>query len=563
MQSSRLVWQQTCPSPRAFNPTKALAAFFVAPSRRASSLSPKPRVPEYPSFKRPLNLTLSRFRGRTIHAKELQVQLKTDEVAVEQLLGRHLYDAIRRYTDKMSMKSRSALWNEHMGLLNKVIHALPSNTSLEALPVALRDFIDYKGVNIYPSGVSDVTSRSRLGSEPPWTVPIFGEQPIRTPMEALNCEIANFTKWMELTPAEQECRRLVIHEMLGFIEAAGIGEFQTEPFGSGRIGLGSPQSDIDLRLFNSAEAIDVQNNTLPSTKRSRKALRRVMERINKNHLQWASCQLRPGKIPIINTRHEQTGVAVQIVAAPSTHRQQEVSERYLEEVPHLRSIYSVLHTALNMRGMGDVWKGGPGSYGLFIWIATILRLMKSKSPATDIVYAFAGDINDSAAHYLLECLRFIARFPFDDFALSPQLMMPIAKHNLGQEETESKIKTCLENDDPIRAGMWSISRKRLQPYMLCLQDPANPSSDLGLKSNAVKHIRYIAEMLVSRLERDLQAVEKVMSSPPSDRKLLGPPSFLAPLVGNCHELWKNQRVQAEQYGMATSQGNDLLAFRSQ
>jgi hypothetical protein len=67
--------------------------------------------------------------------------------------------------------------------------------------------------------------------------------------------------------------------------------------------------------------------------------------------------------------------------------------------------------------------------------------------------------------------------------------------------------------DPILRGQRQIAKlNKAQPYLLCLQDPANPLNDLGAKAFAIKHIQAVFRRAKSNLEKQIQAFE---ASPPS------------------------------------------------
>jgi non-canonical poly(A) RNA polymerase PAPD5/7 len=76
----------------------------------------------------------------------------------------------------------------------------------------------------------------------------------------------------------------------------------------------------------------------------------------------------------------------------------------------------------------------------------------------------------------------------------------------------------------------------MQPYLLCLQDPADPLNDLGRKGYGFKHIQATMGHLLKKL-RKYTAHENH-----------GTTSILAPLVGSCFKTYSKRREMAEAYG---------------
>jgi DNA polymerase sigma len=75
-----------------------------------------------------------------------------------------------------------------------------------------------------------------------------------------------------------------------------------------------------------------------------------------------------------------------------------------------------------------------------------------------------------------------------------------------------------------------------QPYLLCLQDPADPLNDLGRKAFGFKHIKQT----IVELHRRLLKLEKV----PVDSDI----SWLDDFVGPCYDAYKGRRAIAEAFG---------------
>ena len=69
----------------------------------------------------------------------------------------------------------------------------------------------------------------------------------------------------------------------------------------------------------------------------------------------------------------QSGLDVQIVLANDTSASRAIMKGYMEEYPQLRQIYYVVKTTFDVRGLSDVFRGGFGSYSLFMMVVASLR----------------------------------------------------------------------------------------------------------------------------------------------------------------------------------------------
>jgi len=275
---------------------------------------------------------------------------------------------------------------------------------------------------------------------------------------------------------------------------------------------------------------------------------------------WSIVVNRPGRYPIINAQHRESGIDVQVVSAPSTHKQQEYTAKYLAEIPHLRPLFFVFRTMLAMRGLITVFYGGTGSYGLFMMLVASLK-RRSSQPATKM----------TAAQQLLHFLDFYAFFPARRHGLSIEPTGKLFMKHDGADATpiHAYAAAAYRRDDPVRAGQWAIGQRRpLQPYLLCLQDPADPKNDLGRKTNAIKHVIATIKYVRHAVHRQMGQVRAApASSPPSEeqrpksksRKRI---SLLLALVGRCHEVYHDRRAKVEAYGRQVlekaAQGDELV-----
>ena len=335
--------------------------------------------------------------------------------------------------------------------------------------------------------------------------------------QLLDREIENFVKWVDCSPAEKAARETIITETTQFVKDALPG-VETEVFGSEKTGLATSTSDIDVRV--------------PPDGDPRIPMRKLADRLG-FYEGFICIKLRNGQYPIINMQHRITGIDVQIVSSPGTAPQQKATMEYIREFPHLRSVYMVLKTALGTRGLVDVFNGGIGSYGLLMMLVASLKRRSSNPPT-------------SAGEQLLRFLDFYSDLNMEKYGVSASPPKLFKKHDAWELPIKDQIDAARRRGDPIRAAQWAIGQRRMyQPYLFCLQDPANPVNDLGRKSNAIKHIQQTIRVLRYTLNRDLE----VMSPGEEGLTMWEGDSILLPLVGRCHEVYYERRRKVEEYGL--------------
>jgi non-canonical poly(A) RNA polymerase PAPD5/7 len=348
----------------------------------------------------------------------------------------------------------------------------------------------------------------------------------REAMEILNLEIENFARYMDLTPMEAAARASVTEQVIEQIKSTAGTNVGIETFGSSELGLATILSDIDLRLWF------YQSSKPPHPYNMKVKMEGIEYTLKNFNPDFILVSLRCSKYPIINAQHKQTGLDLQIVSAPDTNAQRQAMARYLQDIPHLRSVYMVLRMALGIRGLVDVFNGGIGSYGLFMMLVASLQRPSSKPPTT-------------AGESLLRFLDFYSDLNTEKYGVSVSPPKLFKKHDVFTHPIKMRIDAARRRGDNIRAAQWAIAQTRIyQPYLFCLQDPADPLNDLGRKSNAIKHVQKTIRVLRASLQKSLQ-----VEAPTAPRK---PPwkegSILLPLVGRCHEIYHDRRTRAEMQG---------------
>lgn len=249
-------------------------------------------------------------------------------------------------------------------------------------------------------------------------------------------------------------------------------------FGSRYTGLAGPLSDVDFSLslpdFQRDTSIRGPSATRPKACRAGMRVLRHLGRVLSSNGQFSDVKIIPAYIPILTATHHATGVAFQFQTLAGTLPSREWTSYYLSEFPSLRPLFLLLRHGLKIRGLVTVQFGGLGSYPLVMMIVAALK------------HAAARFSRDDLAGQLIHILDFYANadlykhgFSADPFRMFTKITKP-----LSAEERKANSR------DPY---LWSIDLIRKcrpdQPWLLCLQDPADQVNDLGRKAYHIKHVQ--------------------------------------------------------------------------
>lgn len=205
---------------------------------------------------------------------------------------------------------------------------------------------------------------------------------------------------------------------------------------------------------------------------SEKILREVQRRLHKS-LSFREVELVFGNIPIVRAVHSRTGLKVQISTQSADRYDSDFTAAYLAEFPTLRPIFVLLRYTLEMRKLSTPFEGGLGSYSIFMMIVAALK------------QASGHHARDDLANHLLHVLHFYS---------SADLY---------------RVGFCV--DPPrtfVKAGNNLFPVNHHKPYLLCLQDPADATNDLGRKAYAIKHVQRVFDRARVDIMKDMTAWEQ-------------------------------------------------------
>ena len=410
---------------------------------------------------------------------------------------------------------------------------------------------------------------------------------------SLRAEIRAFERWLEISKYEQRARKRLASDVVNALGGL-LGDANIAVFGSSRTGMGFITSDIDLVLVDS-ENIKEQRRHWSRRKRRNahfSTLRKFQRRMSINSPDFTSPVLCYATYPLITMQHSQTGVDIQIVTTDIP--QQPWVSQFQRDYPAFRSVYFIVKSILEARGLTNVYRGGLGGYSTLGMIAASFRLHPdiSECDAVGHLLAFLEFFShfdtitygiDPTTPQIFEKTQSTLGHPEDqqqEDAVSNSTANSVEGHdtagepvvidgqNLVNDEKIVDTQDSMQNDiqapssvgdaitsesqethqqssysiperDAVLAGRERIVHTDLRrPYLLCLQDPADPTNDLGSKSFAIKHIiatfRHLHRVLQSSVEPNLS-----FSSPTDGKKGINQApiptsqgySLLLPLVG--------------------------------
>jgi non-canonical poly(A) RNA polymerase PAPD5/7 len=182
---------------------------------------------------------------------------------------------------------------------------------------------------------------------------------------------------MTPSPLEQQGRNGVKRQIVPIVEKI-LPDCSLELFGSERTQLAAPTSDIDFRIshrdLESEQGERGPSLTRPANQKiMRNRLFKVMRYLNGHH-SFVDTKIRYGRYPLLSVVHARSRLEVQIVSNNDTVSAREYMRSYLAEYPTLRDLYFVIRTALHERVLTDVYRGGLGSYCIFMMLVASLKL---------------------------------------------------------------------------------------------------------------------------------------------------------------------------------------------
>ncbi|KAL8950087.1 MAG: hypothetical protein Q9222_003851 [Ikaeria aurantiellina] len=331
-------------------------------------------------------------------------------------------------------------------------------------------------------------------------------------LERLGSEIKAFELYMSLSYLEKSSVQKISTKAQGLITDS-LRDCVCEVIGSHNTGTALAYSDIDIAVSLPEVRIDAAHHrkSLHGRKYKKiyhKALSKVQAAFRKNR-DFEDCPtLVPGRIPIVQATHRATGCKVQVQITSGVLRQKQYTLAYLAEYPTLRPLYVVLRSTLEFRRLNIPFEGGLGSYALLMMIVNALKHASGRYDPFDL------------GAQLLLVLDFYSTSNLyrQGYSIEPPCIFQKGRKPLAPGEQTARLT------EEILTGIDAISKgDARKPYLLCLQDPADPRNDLGSKAYAIKHIQKTFAVARRILKENMEAwnhrPDHSASDPPTDALL--------------------------------------------
>ncbi|KAL8701583.1 MAG: hypothetical protein Q9201_004827 [Fulgogasparrea decipioides] len=289
-------------------------------------------------------------------------------------------------------------------------------------------------------------------------------------------EIGAYERYMTPSSTELKATRKVALHVNRLVTSALEGS-SCEVIGSYSTSLALPSSDIDFSVSLPAVEADAAPHRkslrgLRYQKMYLQALLKLSKAMRNDSDFGDTAEVVHARVPIVRATHQETGQEVQIQIWTGIRRQEQHTLAYLAEFPTLRPLYFVLRSCLKMRQLSFSYEGGLGAYATLMLIVNALKHASGQYDPFDV------------GKQLLHVLQFYAESDLYRYGFSVD---PPCRFVKGKKHTAAN-----ERVDPIVCGINTIARiDPRQPYLLCLQDPADPTNDLGIKAYAIKHIQEV------------------------------------------------------------------------
>ena len=320
-----------------------------------------------------------------------------------------------------------------------------------------------------------------------------------------------------------------IQEIVSRIIKETIPSARIDLMGSYSDGLATPLSDIDLRLsLSMCEKDPLKRGPSPGSPKARKAVMRLLKQLRvafDASTVFEGAMVINAGVPIVKVMHIRTKLMIDIQVLSYQTPQQLYRKTYLAEYPTLRPLYILLRLAVSIRGLGTVFEGGVGSYTILIMIVYGLKTCPLHIEKTDV------------ANQLLYLLEFYGNVNLEEkgYSLDPPSTFPKLTRRNARAQFKSSGRT-----DQVARGIKMIGLKNdKEPYLLCLQDPAEPTNDLGRRSYSIKHVRKVFAKAYERIKNHLHELNTNPTSEKSEQILRQ--GVLFPLVGANYEDFEKRR----------------------
>ncbi|KAL8815968.1 MAG: hypothetical protein Q9223_004948 [Gallowayella weberi] len=458
--------------------------------------------------------------------------VRPDDAATNNRVSHHSADAVKT-SDHGQTKAK--MLEERIWPVGTVQYSKVYHSNKRAFKGTVQE---YRSCAFPPTQFWRRRSSKELGNvAPPWLQTL--KEPEGDALQRLGNEILAFAEYMIPSRTELNATRKVAFQVRNSIRSS-LRDSSCEVIGSYSTGLALPFSDIDFIV--SFPAIEAEAATYRKSLRGLKFQKTYRKAMYKLHNAFTidptyddNPELVFARIPIVRASHRTTGQEIQVQIQTGRSLQQQHTLAYLAEYPSLQPLYVVLRSCLEIRGLSKPYEGGLGSYPILIMIVNALK------------HAWDQHDPDDLGSQLLHVLDFYATHDLYryGFSVDPPRLYRKNKTSMGAEKQEARAT------DPGLSGIDSMPKPNAErPYLLSLQDPADPTNDLGRNAYAIKHIQKTFAAARQSIQQAMEMWDRGSVTSRPDRATVA--GLLDALVGADYGRFESSRIRLEQFGSSES-----------
>ena len=334
-----------------------------------------------------------------------------------------------------------------------------------------------------------IVAQDRMDDLPPW-MDRYADYRRVNHLVALHNEIVGFCKLMEPHPEELKERDELVRKFTNLVLSTFGETAQIDVFGSQATGLCLPSSDIDIaiQLDEGEDGIAQEKESEEHSEQSKKEqeikdlenwdsptdspLQRLAQALRSQWMSELSYLevIENTRVPLVKFTHAPTDISVDVcfnqITGPLAAK---LMKQYIDAMPPLRPLTFVLKYFLASRGINQPYTGGVGSYMLQLMIVSFLQHRERDA----FNFRRPGLYNLGAL-----LVEFFELYSTDFNFITTGFSVRFDGFYFPKGATDRK------ND------FWQAQR----PFMLAMENPLEPNSDVGKPSFRMQQIQRSFEV---------------------------------------------------------------------
>ena len=327
----------------------------------------------------------------------------------------------------------------------------------------------------------------------------------QNPLLQLHNEILDFEQSISPTKEETARRMQVVNEIRNLAiemwpERANSGQLRVEIFGSTLTGLALPSSDVDIVIFGAPP----------------KAMFRIAKKMRQRNMVSFLQVIAKARVPIVKLTHRETGMDADICFdQPSGPRMGKLIKHMLAVVPALRPLVLVLKYFLAQRSLNETYKGGVGSFLLQIMVIASLQ--------------HHGKMRQNTRWKKLQAIKKVNGAGAEKWRRKRENLENAQPHSLGIMLLEflelfgkslnyERVGISVRGQGsffPKASRGWLDGRR---PWTLSIENPENPTVDIGKNSFQIRFVRQAMEHSYHLLSGELSRISEILDGAAKKRK---------------------------------------------